>query len=133
MSKSFKFKNNMYLDSKSIVHNKELLSNVLNNDGMKVKKLLNVYTGSASSWSIDLSKYTCGILIINYHPDGTEQNNTYIYSFVKLNSNGKIYVNLITSLNMNNNAAPGLTVNYTSITLTKANWGGFLRVFYLGI
>ena len=30
MSKSFKFKNNMYLDTKGIVHNKELLSNVLN-------------------------------------------------------------------------------------------------------
>ena len=29
MSKSFKFKNNIYLDSSSIVHNKESLSNVL--------------------------------------------------------------------------------------------------------
>lgn len=31
MSKSFKFKNNIYLDSKGITHNKELLSNLLTN------------------------------------------------------------------------------------------------------
>ena len=30
MSKSFKFKNNMHLDSTGIVHNKELLSDILN-------------------------------------------------------------------------------------------------------
>lgn len=30
MSKSFKFKNNMYLDTKGIVHNKQLLSDILN-------------------------------------------------------------------------------------------------------
>ena len=29
MSKSFKFKNNMYLDTKGIVHNKKLLSDIL--------------------------------------------------------------------------------------------------------
>lgn len=131
MSKSFKFKNNMYLDTKGIVHNKKLLSDILS-ENIKTICLLDKYF-TTSPWTIDLSKFTCGILIINYHPDGTDENNTYIYSFVKLNSNGKIYVNLITSLNMNNNAAPSLTVNDTSITIKKANWGGFLRVFYLGI
>lgn len=30
MSKSFKFKEDMYLDTKSIVHDKKLLSDVLN-------------------------------------------------------------------------------------------------------
>lgn len=39
MSKSIKFKNNMFLDSTSIVHNKELLSNLLVGVGARCKEV----------------------------------------------------------------------------------------------
>lgn len=58
MSKSFKFKNNMYLDSKSIVHNKKNLSEILNKMQIKSKKV----SGNTGEYGnipieLDVSKY----------------------------------------------------------------------------
>ena len=121
----------MYLDTKGIVHNKELLSDILNRiNGVKLRCLLNSYSLQAP-WSINMSEYSCGIIILNYHPDGTLYNNTYIYSFVKLNSN--IALNLIASHIATNNAAPTVSTEDATININKATWGGLIRVFYLGI
>ena len=49
MSKSIKLKDNVYLDSTGVVHNRELLSDILNRDNHARVK---IFSGSASSGSV---------------------------------------------------------------------------------
>lgn len=55
MSKSFKFKNNMYLDTKGIVHNKELLSDVLNKRQINITSVTWTYNTSVKFFTLPYS------------------------------------------------------------------------------
>ncbi len=151
MSKSFKFKNNMHLDSTGIVHNKELLSNVLNNGLMSSsdKEKLNGIANGATNIAkiifknavvqgpvnLDVTNYSKGIFIFLFKADGTTQHSCHIMSFSRHSSTASSSMQLV--YNTENTTFINTTVTYSStnnmFTFKMGVWGGRLDVFYIGI
>lgn len=127
MSKSYKLKDDNYIDSSAIMHEGSILEEVLN-QGL-LKELLNSHSAN-SPWNIDMSSYSYGILVVMYKPDRTTSHNSYIYSFVSDGSG--VTLNRIAYTEYNSNAAPTISASGTTLNISKATYGGNIEVFFLG-
>lgn len=114
MAKSFKFKNNIYLDSSSIVHNKESLSNVLE---MSFAKRLDFLITDKQTRTIEITLNRV-YLFINCH--AYQRCMLFITTF-----SGGVTVDTI--FKNNDTAVPTITMEGTTLTITMPQQArGFL-------
>lgn len=96
MSKSIKLKNDNYLDSSSIVHNKEMLSKILNR--MQIKsKIVSGNTGEYGNvkLNLDISKYVILEMIVTSITGATQGSPMAI----RIGSGDSHYAHIVTDYN----------------------------------
>lgn len=133
MSKSIKFKNDIYLSTTSIMHNRELLSTILGNKIMKLPngsdKTLNANAWSGTTNTIYLiNNWYATYLLITSSP--YSEYNMYIISYTNRNGDQK-FTSAKISGNVDSTFKIDYNTDYVDIIMSKSGyWKSYL--LYLG-
>lgn len=140
MSKSFKFKNNMYLDTKGIVHNKKLLSDILYPIGSIYMSTNNTNPSTlfGGTWeqisgrflyATTTSKTTGGASSVSYTPSGSIGSHTLTVDEIPSHTHDIARAYTGTGFNTpyvenQNSWKPSSSTTGTTLVTTQAKGGG---------
>ncbi len=137
MAKSIKLKNNNYIDSTGIVHNRELLSTVIENlKNIDSHKRIEIWSGSAGSgteitinktWS-EIGKFNKLIAQVNWGAINSLTNCEFVFELLSTGNNvydGRRNSNVYSSMGRlgDSNACLHL-IPYTSVKTNKITFDG---------
>lgn len=121
MSKSIKFKNNTYLDSKGIVHRKKQLSNILDNYTVGKTREQTVVNSYVKLFSLELSYIykSCNVLFTMCNTQSNSFSQLVDLYIHKSNTNDTITIPTFKTLNFSGNIQTQLVAVITSTNVLE--------------